>query len=291
LAGLSFSSLASAWGSGFALAAFGGVGLGLGFLAALGSGLGDALGGSLIGLDLIGGGLLPAGNRFQRDRAAFRLDRLDRTRRRAGDLEGKLTRDLAISEQAHAVLGAADQPRRLQRLDSDRLLAVEPARIDGGLDAAEIELVELLGEDVVETALRQAPMQRHLTTFEALDGDAGARLLALHALARGLAQPRADTAAEPLLGVGSAWLVSNLVQPHDVVSLLLCRVVFDDAHEMGDFRDHAAHLRAVDQRAALVHLVEPEPDQGRALHGGPPDRTTDLLDDNRLLLACVGHLS
>jgi hypothetical protein len=58
-----------------------------------------------------------------------------------------------------------------------------------------------LAEDVVEAALRQPPMQRHLATLEAVDGNAAARLLALAAAARGLALAGADAAAEPLLGL------------------------------------------------------------------------------------------
>ena len=54
---------------------------------------------------------------------------------------------------------------------------------------AEIELVVLLGEDIVEAALRQTPMERHLAAFEALDGDAGASLLALDALPEVLPSP------------------------------------------------------------------------------------------------------
>src|SRR4029079_7227223 len=59
-------------------------------------------------------------------------------------------------------------------------------------------------------------------------------------------------------------------------------LVIDDADEMADLGDHAAHLRAVDQGSALVHLVEAEPDQCRPLDVGTPDRASNLLDDNGL---------
>ena len=68
---------------------------------------------------------------------------------------------------------------------------------------AERHDVELLGEDVLEAALGQAPVERHLAALEAVDGDAGARLLALDAATGGLAGARADAAAEPLLANGS----------------------------------------------------------------------------------------
>src|SRR4029078_99893 len=70
---------------------------------------------------------------------------------------------------------------------------------------------------------------------------------------------------------------------------LSSRFVVDDAHEVTDFGDHAAHLRAVDQGAALMHLVQAEPDQRRALNIGAADRAADLLHHNRLLV--FGHLA
>jgi len=68
-------------------------------------------------------------------------------------------------------------------------------------------------------------------------------------------------------------------------------LVVDDAHEMSDLGHHAAHLRAVDQRPPLVHLVEAEPDQRCALDTGAPDRAPDLLHDNRLPFCCICHLA
>ena len=61
------------------------------------------------------------------------------------------------------------------------------AAIDRSLDAVEVHLVEFKREDVIEAALRQPPMQRHLAAFEALDAHARTRGLALAAAARGLA--------------------------------------------------------------------------------------------------------
>src|SRR5947208_15224287 len=55
-----------------------------------------------------------------------------------------------------------------------------------------------------------------------------------------------------------------------------------DADEMLDGGDHAAHRRSVLQRALLVHLVEAEADQRRALLLRPADRRTDLLDGDGL---------
>src|SRR5262245_7878608 len=59
---------------------------------------------------------------------------------------------------------------------------------------------------------------------------------------------------------------------------------------MMNLRDLAAHLRAVDQRPALMHLVKSEPDQGGALNGGTPDRAPDLLDHDAFPSGLVGRL-
>src|SRR5690349_19096111 len=55
-----------------------------------------------------------------------------------------------------------------------------------------------------------------------------------------------------------------------------------DADEVLDGSDHAAHRMGVFQRAALVHLVQAEADQRRALLLRPADRRTDLLDGDGL---------
>src|SRR5205823_3940621 len=95
---------------------------------------------------------------------------------------------------------------------------VEQARVDGGLHAAEIDLVEFARKrGVLETALGQAAMERHLAALETLDAHARARGLALAAAAAGLAHARADAApdAGPLLA--GARPVSEFVEFHDNV--------------------------------------------------------------------------
>src|SRR5581483_4213413 len=69
-------------------------------------------------------------------------------------------------------------------------------------------------EHVVEAALGQTAMQRHLTAFEALDADAGARGLALAAAARLLALARTDTAADAHALLARAGVVGDLVKLH-----------------------------------------------------------------------------
>src|SRR5262249_54878577 len=138
-------------------------------------------------------------------------------------------------------------------------LGVEPAGVDRGLQAAQIDDLELAPEQVLEAALGQAAVQRHLAALEALDGDAGARLLALDAAARGLAQAGADAAAQALLAAPRARIVADLVQPHRRLPRARwgghTSGLFLDPHQMMDGADHAAHRRRVLELAGAVQLV------------------------------------
>jgi hypothetical protein len=60
-----------------------------------------------------------------------------------------------------------------------------------------------------------------------------------------------------------------------------------DADEMLDLVDHPTRHRIVRQITLAADLVQPEPDQGFALGVLPPQRTADLFDLNRLVVA--GH--
>ena len=57
-------------------------------------------------------------------------------------------------------------------------------------------------------------MQRHLTALEALDGDAGARLLALDAAAAGLALAGADAPADAHPALVRAVVIADFVEFH-----------------------------------------------------------------------------
>jgi hypothetical protein len=82
----------------------------------------------------------------QFDRAAGLLDLGDGRGRSAGNVEGQLRGQLAAAaNQAHAVTRPAHDAGRDQRLDRDRGGSVELLRFDRGLDAAELDLVEVLG--------------------------------------------------------------------------------------------------------------------------------------------------
>src|SRR5262249_40301902 len=77
--------------------------------------------------------------------------------------------------------------------------------------------IEVEGKDIVEAALRQTPVQRHLTTLKALDADAGARGLALAAAPAGLALAGPDAAADAHAALAGARVVGNLVELHGAV--------------------------------------------------------------------------
>src|SRR3546814_17655956 len=79
----------------------------------------------------------------------------------------------------------------------DRALGVELLGVERLLDRAKVHLGIILGEDVVEAALRQPHVERHLAALEAGDRDALTALLALLAAPAGLALARADAASDP----------------------------------------------------------------------------------------------
>src|SRR3546814_10449322 len=123
----------------------------------------------------------------------------------------------ALGEEADAVLAAAGNTSSLERGVIDGRLRVELLRVDQLLDHAQIDDREVLAEDVVEAALRDAHVERHLAALEAVDRDAAARLLALLAAAGGLALTRADTASDAHPAIGRA-----LVFPHVVTFYVKC---------------------------------------------------------------------
>src|SRR5262249_27068435 len=155
--------------------------------------------------------------RFRPDpfhRPARLLDRRARRPGRALDLERYRDLQFVVGEEPDAILLAADHARRLQRCGVDRRLRVEFAGIDRLLHPLEADLIVVVGKDVVEAALRQAPMERHLSAFKALYGDAGARLLPLDATAAGLALARADAAPDAHARLVRSRAVGDLVEFH-----------------------------------------------------------------------------
>src|SRR5207253_11078741 len=155
------------------------------------------------------------------DRTAGLLDRFAGALRDAGDLEAELSLELALAEQANAVLAAAGQASALQRRMVERGLDVELAGVDRLLHGADVHFGIIAREDVVEAALRQPHVERHLAAFEAGDADARARLGTLLAAAGGLAETRADASADADTRLTRAFVVFDFVQFHVVHSLSL----------------------------------------------------------------------
>ena len=116
------------------------------------------------------------------------------------------------SSTKDAVLAAAGQAGRVQRRLVDRRLGVELAGVDRLLDRAQVHLGIILGEDVVEAALRQPHVQRHLTAFKAVDRNARTRLLTLLAAAGGLALARTDAASDAHPALAGAIVVTKIVK-------------------------------------------------------------------------------
>src|SRR5690606_12643657 len=91
------------------------------------------------------------------------------------------------------------------------------AGIDELLQAADIQLRIAAAVRLVEAALGQAALDRHLAALEGAHGDAGARLLALLAAAGGLARAGADAAADPLARTRGARIVPKFVELHVIL--------------------------------------------------------------------------
>jgi hypothetical protein len=219
--------------------------------------------------------------------AACALDGRDRRFGGRRDLEGELCLQLALAEDLDAVARPGDDAGRKQRLDRHRRAGVELAGVERLLNAPEIDFVVVGRKRIVESALRQAPMQRHLTALEALDRHAGARLLALDAAAGRLALARADAAPDrtrfllaPGLSVISLSFMAASSLPVDGFGV-------DDFHEMRHLSDHPAHGRRVFQRAAAADARQAEAKKRTALPFGTADRAADLFDDD--LLRALRH--
>src|SRR5215467_6036354 len=159
-------------------------------------------------------GFLPLG-RQDLNRAACLLDRGHGRFGGAPDRKGDFCLDLADAEQPDPVPGSPQHAGLDQRNRIDRAAGIELAGIDRRLHALKVDLVELFGERrVLEAALGQAPVQRHLAALETLDPHARARGLALAAAAAGLAGTRADAAPDAGAALARPRPVGELIELH-----------------------------------------------------------------------------
>src|SRR5690606_33043584 len=110
--------------------------------------------------------------------------------------------------------GATNNAGLDQRIAGNGFISRELTGIHSSLNAAERYGVKALREDVLEAALRQATVKRHLAAFKAVDGYAGTRLLTLDTTTTGLAGARTDTTAQALARMRRALVVLDLVKFH-----------------------------------------------------------------------------
>src|SRR5689334_2026757 len=147
-------------------------------------------------------------------RTAGLLDRGDRGLGGAMHFDVELGLELAAAEQPQAALGAAQHPALHQGFDGHDAAGVDLLGIDRFLEPVEIDLGELDAEDVVEAALGQTAMHRHLAAFETLDAHARTRGLALAAAAGLLALARTDAAADAHALLARAGVVGDIAELH-----------------------------------------------------------------------------
>src|SRR5574338_114875 len=225
----------------------------------------------------------------QLDRSTGLLHRLARAPGHAGDLERQLGLELALAEQADAVLAAARQARRLERVMVERALGLELAGVDCLLHRADVHLGIIAREDVVEPALGQPHVERHLAALEAGDRHTRARLGALLAATGGLAEPRADAPADAHAALAGALVIPEIVEFH-VPALAFAVVAQFPGEGRGPvLRKTAAGRRLLDpglRRGAgklrrlfhldqVLHLLHLAEHFGRALD---LDRTVKLVE-------------
>ena len=180
-----------------------------------------------------------------------------------------------MAEQAHAIKRPSDHTGFQKRAGIDRRASVQFSGVDRLLHAADIYCSIGLPEYVVEAALGQAHVQRHLSAFKAADRDAGPGILALVAGRPAvLPLPEPMPRPDPRPRLSRALVIGQFVEFHRSKSAvagglhalpIAAPASVLDAHQMVHLADHPAHGRRVFQLARPVHLVEAQTDQRRAL--------------------------
>src|SRR5690606_5757049 len=173
---------------------------------------------------LLAGGRLVAlgcglGRRKNGDSAAGPLNGLDGRLGGAGNSDIHLRSQLAFRQEAHAIPGVLEETGFLHCSGVDSLARVQAPCLDRGLQALQVDLDIVAAENVVEAALRQAAVQRHLSALEALDCDTAPGLLTLVALTGSLAQAGTDATPKALARFARAGIVAQLIQLHLITSL------------------------------------------------------------------------
>src|SRR5262249_13935116 len=150
----------------------------------------------------------------------------------AVDLDVDLGLDLAAAKQPHAAPGAPQHAGLHQRFRVDHAARVQRLGVERLLDTVAIDLGVFDAEHVVETALGQATVQRHLAAFKALDAHARTRGLALAAAARGLALARTDAAADAHALLARAGVVGDIAELHRPSPCLLRMILSENRYPL-----------------------------------------------------------
>src|SRR5262249_37225154 len=121
-----------------------------------------------------------------------------------------------LPQDLEAIPQALDRPPLQEQLGSDDGAGIE------GLQALQVDAAELLADQVLETPLRDAPVERHLAALEPdLVGVPASALLPLLAPARGLAEAAPGTTAHALAITDRAPRRLEFVETHRCLLLLL----------------------------------------------------------------------
>src|SRR5262245_51332436 len=220
--------------------------------------------------------LVRRGRIEQRHLTAGLLDRGDGRGGGAGDGDAHFGLQFAARKEPDAVFLPPQHTGFHQGVLGDLRLGVDLLVIDGVLQRGEVDPLGALVVQRVEAALRHAHVQRHLAAFEAVDRNATAGLLPLHATPAGLALARADAAAHAHQLLGAARVVSEFVELH-VASLrgswqlaignwktpptaycLMPTALFHYFHEVVHLADHALDRGRVLEFDHLLRALEAE---------------------------------
>src|SRR6056297_3727326 len=142
------------------------------------------------------------------------LDGVDGRLGGAGHGDVEFRGHLALGQNAHTVELTPHQARGHEHILSDLGSAVDLARLDEFLDQAEVHHRKGLAVRLVEAALGQTLVERHLAALVALDGHTRAGFLTLDTTATHLAHARARATADAFLALGRAVIVTKFVQFH-----------------------------------------------------------------------------
>ena len=126
---------------------------------------------------------------------------------------------IALPQHTHTIKRLGHNTSSNQRGQINRLLGIQLASIDSGLQAGQVDLVEGQPVRLGETALRQAAIDWHLTTFEAQLRTTRTRAMALVTAASRLALAGTNASANTRTLLAGTLVVGDFVELHRSCSL------------------------------------------------------------------------